>query len=73
MPGPALWRSLGLRLPPVSLWEVQASTRHLRQAGQKSVNPALLIEAIEIQREIVRGAQAETRKMRRQQQAGRAI
>ena len=58
-----------LRMPPVSLWEVQAATRHLREAGQKSINPALLIEAIEMQREIVRGAQAKTHKMRRQQQA----
>ena len=58
-----------LRMPPVSLWEVQAATRHLREAGQKSINPALLIEAIEIQREIVRSAQVKTHKMRRQQQA----
>ncbi len=58
-----------LRLPPVSLWEVQAASRHLRQAGQKSIHPALLIEAIDKQREIVRAAQAKTRKLRRQQQA----
>jgi putative transposase len=57
-----------LRLPAVSLWEVQAATRHLRLAGQKSINPALLIEAIDKQREIVRDAQAKTRKMRRKQQ-----
>ncbi len=57
-----------LRLPPVSLWEAQAATRHLRLAGQKSINPALLIEAIDKQREIVRAAQAKTRKMRRKQQ-----
>ena len=57
-----------LRLPPVSLWEVQAATRYLRQAGQKSINPTLLIEAIDKQREIVRAAQAKTRKMRRKQQ-----
>ena len=42
----------------VSLWEVQAATRRLRLAGQKSINPALLIEAIDKQREIVRAAQA---------------
>ena len=58
-----------LRMPAVSLWEVQAATRHLRQAGQKSINPALLIEAIDKQREIVRAARAKTRKMRRKQQA----
>jgi putative transposase len=58
-----------LRLPPVSLWEVQAAARHLHQLGQKSINSALLIEAIEKQREIVRGAQAKTKKMRRKQQA----
>ena len=57
-----------LRMPAVSLWEVQAATRHLRLAGQKSINPALLIEAIDKQREIVRAAQAKTRKMRRKQQ-----
>ena len=57
-----------LRLPPVSLWEVQAAKRHLRLAGQKSINPALLTEAIDKQREIVRDAQAKTRKMRRKQQ-----
>jgi len=57
-----------LRMPAVSLWEVQAATRHLRQAGQKSINPALLIEAIDKQRDIVRAAQAKTRKMRRKQQ-----
>ena len=57
-----------LRIPAVSLWEVQAATRHLRQAGQKSINPALWIEAIDTQREIVRAAQAMTRKMRRKQQ-----
>ena len=33
-----------LRMPAVSLWEVQAATRHLRLAGQKSINPSLLIE-----------------------------
>jgi putative transposase len=58
-----------LRLPPVSLWEVQAAARYLHQVGQKSINSALLIEAIEKQREIVRGAQAKTNKMRRKQQA----
>jgi putative transposase len=57
-----------VRMPAVSLWEVQAATRHLRLAGQKSINPALLIEAIDKQREIVRAAQAKTRKMRRKQQ-----
>lgn len=57
-----------LRLPAVSLWEVKAATRHLRQAGQKSINPTLLIEAIDRQRDIVRAAQAKTRKMRRKQQ-----
>ena len=60
-----------LRMPAVSLWEVQAATRHLREAGQKSINPALLIEAIDKQREIVRIAQAKTRKMRRKQQLAR--
>ena len=57
-----------VRMPAVSLWEVQAATRHLREAGQKSINPALLIEAIDKQREIVRAAQVKTRKMRRKQQ-----
>jgi putative transposase len=58
-----------VRLPPVSLWEVQAAARHLHKVGQNSINPALLVETIEKQRDIVRGAQAETRKMRRKQQA----
>ena len=57
-----------LRMPAVSLWKAQAATRHLRLAGQKSINPALLIEAIDKQREIVRAAQAKTRKMRPKQQ-----
>ena len=57
-----------LRQPPVSLWETDAAARHLRESGQKTINPALLIEAIEKQREIVRLAQAKTRKMRRKQQ-----
>ena len=57
-----------LRMPAVSLWEVQAATRYLHQAGQKSINQALLIEAVDKQREIVRAAQAKTRKMRRKQQ-----
>ena len=55
-------------MPAVSLWEVRAATRHLRLAGQQSINPALLIEAIDKQREIVRAAQAKTRRMRRKQQ-----
>jgi putative transposase len=58
-----------VRLPPVSLWEVQAAARHLHKVGQNSVNSSLLIEAIEKQREIVRNAQAKTNKMRRKQQA----
>ena len=58
-----------LRTRAMSLWEVQAATRHLRLAGKKSINPALLIEAIDKQRAIVRDAQAKTRKMRRRQQA----
>ncbi|WP_373361914.1 hypothetical protein ACEN2Y_00560 (plasmid) [Ralstonia solanacearum] len=58
-----------MRLPPVSLWEVQAAARHLHKVGQQSINAALLIEAIERQRDIVRDAQAKTRKMRRKQQA----
>lgn len=58
-----------IRTPAVSLWEVQAAARYLHQAGQKSINPALLIEAINKQREIVRNAQSQTRKMRRKQQA----
>ena len=57
-----------VRMPEVSLWEVQAAAKHLRAAGQKSINSALLVEAIEKQREIVRAAQAKTRKMRRRQQ-----
>ena len=57
-----------LRQPPVSLRETDAAARHLRESGQKTINPALLIEAIEKQREIVRLAQAKTRKMRRKQQ-----
>jgi putative transposase len=58
-----------VRLPPVSLWQVQAAARHLHAIGQKSINSSLLIEAIEKQREIVRGAQSKTNKMRRKQQA----
>ena len=58
-----------VRLPPVSLWEAQAAAHHLHELGQKSIHPALLIETIEKQREIVRDAQAKTRKMRRKQQA----
>jgi putative transposase len=50
------------------MWEVQAATRHLRLAGQKSINLALLNEAVDKQREIVRAAQAKTRTMRRKQQ-----
>ena len=57
-----------LRQPPVSLWEAHAAARHLRESGRKTINPALLIEAIEKQREIVRAAQSKTRKMRRKQQ-----
>jgi putative transposase len=58
-----------LRTPAVSLWEVQAATRHLREAGRRTINQPMLIEAIDKQREIVRSAQASTRKMRRQKQA----
>lgn len=50
------------------MWETDAAARHLREGGQKTINPALLIEAIEKQREIVRAAQAKTRKMHRKQQ-----
>ena len=57
-----------VRRPPVSLWEVQAANRALRQAGQKTIQMALLFEAIDRQRAIVSAAQAKTRKMRRQQQ-----
>ncbi len=56
------------RMPAMSLWEVQAARRHLRLAGQKSINLALLIEAIDKQREIVRAAHAKTRRRRCQQQ-----
>ncbi len=45
----------------------------MRQVGQKSINPALLIDAIDKQREIVRAAQAKTRKMRRGQQAAHRV
>jgi putative transposase len=48
---------------------VQAAARHLHKVGPNSINPALLVETIEKQREILRGAQAKTRKMRRKQQA----
>jgi putative transposase len=57
-----------VRLPPVSLWEVQAAARHLRRQGQQSINTAQLFEAIDKQREIIRAAQARTQQMRRQQQ-----
>ena len=57
-----------LPMPAVSLWEVQPATRHLRLAGQKSINPALLIEAIDKHREVVREVQAKTRKMRRKRE-----
>ena len=57
-----------LRMPAVSLWEVQAATRHLRLAAQKFIIPALLIEAIDKHREIVRAAPAKTRKMRRKRE-----
>lgn len=54
-----------LRLPSVSLWEVEAAARHIREAGKTSVLPNLLIETIEAQREIVSSAQSKTRRMRR--------
>ena len=57
-----------LRTPAVSLWEVQAATRHLRDAGRRAINQPMLIEAIDAQREIVRAAQASTRKMRLKKQ-----
>jgi len=57
-----------LRTPAVSLWEVQAATRHLREAGRQAINQPMLIEAIDAQREIVRAAQASTRKMRLKKQ-----
>jgi putative transposase len=60
-----------LRQPAVSLWEADAATRHLREQGQKSINPALLVEAIENQRRLVSAAQAKTRQMRRKQQSAK--
>ena len=35
-----------LRRPAVSLWEVQAATRHLRLAGHMLINPALLVLSV---------------------------
>ena len=33
-----------LRTPAVSLWEVQAATRHLREAGRQAISQPMLIE-----------------------------
>jgi putative transposase len=57
-----------LRQTAVSLWEAQAAARHLRASGQRVLHPALLIEAVEAQRTIVRSAKAKTRTARRARQ-----
>ena len=43
-----------LRQPAVSLWEVDAATKHLREMGQRSIVPTLLIDTIKAQRELIK-------------------
>jgi putative transposase len=54
--------------PPVSLWEVQAATKRLREKGIASVNEDLIFEGIEEMREEVENASAKTKAARRQRE-----
>ncbi|MCG2575867.1 DDE-type integrase/transposase/recombinase [Dechloromonas sp. XY25] len=51
--------------PPVSLWEVLAAERKLREKGYKNVNEALLFEALLEMRDIEEEAERKTKKARR--------
>ena len=51
--------------PPVSLWEIQAAEKKLRDKGYRNVNEALLFEAMLEMREIEETAERKTKKARR--------
>jgi putative transposase len=53
-----------LRLPPISLWEHQAATRHLKAEGRRGVDERVLFEIVEEQRRLAEGASKSTRERR---------
>ncbi|MGB7180387.1 MAG: Mu transposase C-terminal domain-containing protein, partial [Burkholderiaceae bacterium] len=58
-------RYADLRQPSVSLWEIDAAIRHLREAGRRTIVPGLIVQTVEEQRQLIREAQSKTRRARR--------
>jgi putative transposase len=53
-----------LRRPRISLWEQRMARKALRAAGSRDVSEELIFRTIERQRQIVRRAASETRRIR---------
>jgi putative transposase len=57
-------RYADLRRPTISLWEQRAAVRALRSNHDRRLSEQLIFQAIEQQREIVRSAARQTRRVR---------
>jgi putative transposase len=53
-----------LRLPPISLWELQAATKQLLAEGRRAVDVKVLFQIAEEQQRLAEGAQISTRDRR---------
>ena len=65
-------RYADLRRPAISLWEQRAAVRALRSNHDRRLSEQLIFQAIEQQREIVRGAARQTRRVRSAEAASAA-
>ena len=60
-------RPADLTRPAIALWEHKAARRALREAGRRAVDEELIFSTILIQRELVDGAERQTKATRRSQ------
>lgn len=60
-----------LRRPPISLWEHRLALKRVREQAHLAVNEDTIFEAIETMRQIARGAETDTKVLRRQRERSR--
>ncbi len=57
--------------PPISIWELRAAEKRIKERGLSAVNETLIFEALEEMREIEQHAEAQTKRARRESQRRR--
>jgi putative transposase len=57
--------------PPISVWELRAAEKRIKERGLSAVNETLIFEALEEMREIEQHAETQTKRARRENQRRR--